>query len=379
MGQGKPTPPQIRIAHVLHSFDVGGLENGVLNLINQLDWQVYQHWLCCVTSSGRMAMRLQRNDVAIIELGKTQRNHWFTGVRLGALFRKIKPDIVHTRNWGAMDGILGARLARVPIVIHSEHGWTIGDVNGNNLKRARIRRILFRLADRIVTVSMQQRDWLTCQIGIKPFRITTICNGVDLTRFHRGARNDDVRKRWGFTEKEFVLGTVGRLDPIKNQANLIRAFGRLATKYPHIRLIIAGRGPCESELNQLVASLGLTGKCRLSGETDDVPKILAAMDLFVLPSISEGISNTILEAMASGLPVVATAVGGNQELVKDRETGLLLSGFAPDDLCPALDFYISRPAEANLHGLTARRRAEQEFSLNRMVASYDQLYRDIVA
>jgi len=169
-----------------------------------------------------------------------------------------------------------------------------------------------------------------------------------------------------------VAGTVGRLDPVKDQVGLLRAFAR-ANKGRHA-LVIAGDGPARPQLEATVRELGLGDRVRLLGERDDVPIVLRALDVFVLSSIGEGISNAILEAMASGLPVIATGVGGNVELVRDGLTGCLIEPRRPELLADALTAYFDDPARAATHGAAGRSRAGEEFGLERMLAGYVALY-----
>jgi glycosyltransferase involved in cell wall biosynthesis len=175
-----------------------------------------------------------------------------------------------------------------------------------------------------------------------------------------------------------VVGTVGRLDPVKDHVALIRAFVE-GVRDDRAVLVIVGDGPMRGELQRTVAELGAGARVRLAGERDDVPQVLRAFDLFVLPSVGEGISNAILEAMATGLPVVATRVGGNPELVADGVTGRLIERRSPAALSEAIATYLADPALMRRHGEAARERALCEFSLPRMLAGYADLYRRSLA
>lgn len=369
----------IKIAHVLYSFEVGGLENGVVNLINGLDQQRYSHVILCLTRASRLVDRLRRNDVEILELGKEPGNSWWLPLRLARLLRRLEPDIVHTRNWGTMDAIVAARLGLLPIVVHGEHGRTMEEVNGDNQRRIWGRKLLAGWVDRFVTVSHELRDWLNQKIGVAEGKITTICNGVDLERFCGGTDKQASRNRCGLKKDAFLVGTVGRLDPIKDHAALVKAIAELAPRYPHLQLVIVGAGPCYDELQTLIETLGLKSVVSLLGEQHDVPELLQALDLFVLPSKFEGISNTLLEAMACGLPVVATAAGGNLELVADGNNGLLVPKQNHAALCGALLRYLEDPLLAGKHGCAGRQRAEKHFSLERMISAYDDLYTELVS
>jgi sugar transferase (PEP-CTERM/EpsH1 system associated) len=362
------------IVHVVHSLGVGGLENGVVNLVAGANPE-RRHAVVCLTSAGPLRARLGA-DVAVWELGKARGHDVRSFARLVRLLRRLRPAVVHSRNWATFDAILAARLAGVPAVIHGEHGRDASDPEGRHRRRRWLRRAASPLVDRFVTVSGDLRRWLVEDVGIPPRKIVTIPNGVDTGRF-TPADAAAARAALGLAADQLVVGTVGRLDPVKNQAGLIQAFGRLAGEYPDATLLIAGDGPCEGALRGLGAALGLGARVRLLGERADVPSILAAMDVFVLPSIAEGMSNTLLEAMASGLPLVATRVGGNPELVEDGVNGVLVPRQDPDALVAALRGYVDDPHLRAVHGKASRQRAVAEFGLERMRAAYTGLYAEL--
>jgi len=372
------TDEPLKIVHVLHSFDVGGLENGVVNLINHLDHQFYRHIICCITHSGNMAKRLERYDVQIVEFEKKKGHDWFLVFRLARLFWMLKPHIVHTRNWGTIDAIIAAWLSRVPIRLHGEHGWKKEDLHDKSMKKQLAWRVLSLLVNQFVAVSMQLAEWLMHDIGINKKKVTIITNGVDLKKFDGLAEKKAIRQKLGLSADKFVIGSVGRLDPVKDYVSLVRAFWNSMEKCPNAHLILVGNGPCWEEINNLKGILGLQDQISILGERDDVAGLLCAMDVFVLPSLFEGISNTILEAMAVGLPVIATRVGGNSELVDHGKTGLLVS---PQNICAleeAINTYFSNPELCTQHGAAGKKKIERELSLAKMVQSYHVLYSGLV-
>ncbi|HXG05457.1 MAG TPA: TIGR03088 family PEP-CTERM/XrtA system glycosyltransferase, partial [Candidatus Binatia bacterium] len=362
----------MHVVHVLHTLAVGGTENGVVNLVGALAGAA-RHTVVAVTTSGALAARLPEG-VAVHALGKRPGIDVAAQVRLVALLRRLRPDIVHTRNWGAFDAVPAARLAGVRLVVHGEHGREAADPEGRNRRRNRLRRLLAPLVSHWVTVSHDLRRWLVHHVGIPGERVTTIHNGVDTHRFAEGDR-EGAREALGLPAGAPVVGTVGRLDPVKDHARLVAAFRAVVAERPDALLLIVGDGPLRDDLQQAVAAAGLERSVRLLGERDDIPRVLAALDVFTLPSLAEGISNTILEAMATGLPVVATNVGGNPELVEDGVTGRLVEPRRTEALAAALLGYVNDPVLARLHGKAGRQRCVTEFSLDRMAARYLALYR----
>ena len=359
------------VAHVIHSLATGGLENGVVNLVNTAGPEL-RHVIVCMTGSGTMRDRV-KPGVEVFSLGKLPGNDLGAAWRLVKLLRRVRPTIVHSRNWAAFDAVPAARLARVPVVVHGEHGREVSDPHGRNRRRNRVRRLLSPLITRFVTVSRDLERWLVEDVRIPGRKVLTIHNGVQLERFG-GSSATEARQALGLPAEALIVGTVGRLDPVKDQAGLLRSFAALLPAHPDAFLVLAGDGPCRPDLLRLVGELGVGRRVRLLGDRPDVPLVLSAMDLFVLPSIAEGMSNTVLEAMATGLPVIATRVGGNPELVEDGATGRLVAPQDPGRLTQAIAGYLEDPHLRAVHGKASRQRATEQFGLDRMCLAYTDLY-----
>lgn len=363
------------VVHAVHSLAVGGLENGVVNLVNATS-AAFDHVILCITCEGPLRDRLDP-AVRVVSLGKRRGHDLPAFLRLVRMLRRLRPAIVHSRNWAAFDAIPAARLARVPWVVHGEHGREMTDPDGRNRRRNQARRAVAPFVNRFVTVSHDLRRWLIENVRLPAQKVTTIHNGVDLARF--GTRRPvEARNLLGLPADALIVGTVGRLDPVKDQAGLIRAFSSLVTTHPSALLLIAGDGPCRSDLERLVGELGLRDRVRLLGSRGDVSDVLATLDLFVLPSIAEGISNTILEAMASSVPVVATRVGGSPELISDGSCGTLVPSRDLAALTTAMAAYLDDPHLRALHGKASRERAVEHFGLPRMAADYADLYMSLL-
>jgi sugar transferase (PEP-CTERM/EpsH1 system associated) len=234
------------------------------------------------------------------------------------------------------------------------------------------------LVNHFVCVSDDLRRWLVEEVRVLPSKVTTIHNGVSLARFGQAGRLES-RVRLGLPAEAPIIGTVGRLDPVKDQAGLIRAFATVRATHPEVLLVIAGDGPCRSDLQQVARTLGQADRVRLLGIRDDIPAVMAALDIFALPSLGEGISNTVLEAMATGLPVIATRVGGNSELVEDGVSGVLVSCQDHGALATAMVAYVRDSELRRRHGGAGRERATRHFSLERMVQTYSDLYASLAS
>jgi sugar transferase (PEP-CTERM/EpsH1 system associated) len=294
------------------------------------------------------------------------------------LLCRLQPAIVHTRNLGPLEMQPAAWAAGVKVRIHGEHGRDVGDFDGSNRHLQRVRRLYSPFVQRYVALSRDLSGYLIDHVGIAPGRIAQIYNGVDATRFRPHAAADAAPAGWPFSQAHFVVGTVGRMQTVKHQTLLTRAFVRaleLAPDLrPQLRLALVGDGPLRQDCQQILTDGGLRELAWLPGERSDVPDLMRHLDAFVLPSLGEGISNTILEAMASGLPVVATAVGGNPELVTEGVTGHVVPSDDVDALAAALVALARNPARATVLGLAGRAEVERRFSLQAMVGAYRHLY-----
>lgn len=376
-----PEPPLV--AHVIHRLDVGGMENGLVNLINRIPQERYRHAVVCLTEHAEFRDRIRRENVPLFALHKREGNDLRLHFRLWRVLRDLKPTLVHTRNLAAIEGVLSAALAGAPYRVHGEHGRDVQDMDGTSLKYRLLRQALSPFVHRFIPLSNELETYLENRVGISPRKITRICNGVDTDKFRpaRGGRSPLPLK--GFAEPDsVVIGTVGRMKEVKNPLLLARAFIRLGELLPEhehrMRLVMVGDGPLKSQIEEIVKSSGIESVVWLPGSRDDIPELLRGMDVFVLPSLVEGISNTILESMASGIPVVATEVGGNSELVDDGVTGALVP---PDDLesmARAIADYVRDADCRRSQGRAGRLKTERDFSMERMVEAYLGVYDEVL-
>jgi sugar transferase (PEP-CTERM/EpsH1 system associated) len=372
------------IAHIIHRLAVGGLENGLVNLINNLPEDRYRHAIVCLTGYSDFRKRIQRADVEVHALDKQPGKDLGVYARLWRLLRRLRPQVVHTRNLATLDCQFAAAAAGVAHRVHGEHGWDMFDLHGTSAKYRWLRRAAVPVIDCFVPMSRDLAGWLETAVGVPPRKIVQLYNGVDTLRFRprTGRRPLDLG---GVTlpEDAFVIGSVTRLEPVKNPQTTVRAFARLVRLLPEqggrLRLLVVGDGSEKSALTQLAAEEGIAQQALFVGQRDDIDRMLQSMDLFVLTSLNEGISNTILEAMATGLPVVATAVGGNGELVTPGTTGALCASGDSDALALAMRDYLRDAELGRRHGAAARRAAEQKFSLQAMVNGYDAMYQRVMA
>jgi glycosyltransferase involved in cell wall biosynthesis len=308
---------------------------------------------------GALAADLEACGATVIALGQPSGLKLGLIGRLARLFHRGRPDVVHTHDQRSLFyAAIAARLARVPRVVHTRHGR---DIHATPRQSAMVRYVS-RLVDDFVCVSQDVATLSRAQ-GIAPGRLRTIFNGIDQERF-----------RFSGPRPGGPVLAVARLSPEKDVANLVRAAAIGVQRDSDLRVEVAGDGPCRVELGRLVEELGLEGRVSFLGEVRDIPGQLARSAIFALPSRSEGISLTLLEAMACGLPVVATRVGGTPEVVLDGQTGLLVPPGDPTALADAILRMRRDDETASRMGEAGRRRVERDFGVRRMVADYLALY-----
>ena len=379
---GKPeaatsTGRALRIMHVTNSMSLGGTEKVVLRVASQLG-DSFEHSICCMRSFDPelVAGCLRPDQLRALNLAPSR--FAFFVPRLVRAIRIAKPDIVHSRNWGAIEAAIAARLAGVPVVVHSEHGYEVESLSRTPRRQQWMRKLVCSTADAIFTVSRELRDFHAGQAGVDRNKIRVIYNGVDTVRFSPNpASRARMRAALGIAPGDFVAGAVGRIVPIKDYKTLLRATSALAPKLPNFKLMIVGDGPELQSLTAFAESLGLRECLLLPGRRDDVPDLLAAMDVFVQASLREGMSNTLLEAMSTGLPAIVTRVGGNPEVVHENRTGWM---FAPGDVESLSRLLLNLVGNHDLQAATgqaARLRIQQIFSNQTMLDNYRALYLEL--
>ncbi|WP_394751994.1 TIGR03088 family PEP-CTERM/XrtA system glycosyltransferase [Crenothrix sp.] len=359
------------VLHLLYCFDIGGLETVMVNLINTLPNEQFKHVIISLTvANPKMVASLKAKNIEIIELHKSPGNDLKIHYRLWRLFRHHQPDIVHSYNLATLEYQFIAYLAGAPCRLHAEHGRDIYDLDGTNKKYQLLRRFLNPFIHQWITVSEELSNWLINTVKIPGHKVNLIYNGIDLRCYQPVARQHEI----------FTVGTVGRAAAVKNQLLLIKAIENLLVSSPQLRpkiqLLIVGDGELLPQLQTYIQDHQLQDCVHLLGARRDVAEILKQFDLFVLPSLAEGIALTLLEAMASGLPVIATAVGGNPELIDSGVNGILIPSQHEQLLADSIGYYLDNPHLRQQHGQAGRNKVEKSFSLNTMVKKYLTLYQE---
>ena len=367
------------VMHIVYRFDTGGLENGIVNLINHMPTQAYRHTVVALTDVTDFRLRVQRTDVEFIALHKRPGHGIWLYPRLYALMREHRPVVVHTRNLAALEAVVPAWLARVPVRIHGEHGRDETDLRGSKRKYQWMRRLYRPFVSHYFALSRDLASYLLDKVGVPNSRVTQVYNGVDIGIFTpSGAIPSPINGCPFDPLQHWIVGTVGRMQAVKDQPTLARAFVQVLAQHPELRdrlrLVLVGEGPLREVCRQLLDEAGVADLAWLPGERSDVADVMRGLNCFVLPSLAEGISNTILEAMASALPVIATSVGGNADLVTHGKTGAIVASDKVLEMVDAIALLASDPTRAAAMGLAGRSKVEAHFSLPAMVNTYRQVY-----
>lgn len=370
---------RLRVVHVVYSFGHGGLENVIVQLINRLPADRFEHVLLSLTTIGAFRDRIERDDVQFIELNKPPGHAVPLYPRIWRVLRGLHADVLHTCNLAALEVVPLGWLAGIAVRVHAEHGWDVHDPHGTRRRYQWLRRFYRPFLTHAVAVSCDIDQYLVHKVGFARSRLAFIPNGVDTRRFRPREGVGEVVRGCPFDPaRHAMIGTVGRLQTVKNQTLLARAFVRLLAQHPEsmarARLVIVGDGPLRGEIEAILEQGGVRHLAWMAGMREDVADILRMLDVFVLPSTAEGMSCTLQEAMACGLPVVATAVGGTPEVVEDGVSGVLVPANDEAAMADALHRCVSQPQWARSQGTAARARVQAMFALDQTVARYETLF-----
>ena len=362
-----------RLMYLVHSLDVGGTERLILDLVQRYRLEAAVS-VCCLDRLGRWGEALKQQDIPVHCLdrqpGLDLRLVW----RLGRLLRRERVTLLHCHQYTSFFyGALASVFSPATRVLFTEHGRAYPDIVSPKRKLAN--RALVRLADGMTCVSNAVKQALITLEGIPAERIDIIYNGVDTQRFAMSEESRlALRMEFGIAGEDPIVGTIGRLDPVKDHRMLLQAFARVRTRVPRAHLMIAGDGDMREPLEQSARSMGIDQAVSFLGFRSDVPRLLGLYDVFALPSRNEGMPVTILEAMSAGIPVVATAVGDNPYVVVNGVTGFICPPGDSVSFADALTSLLGDPITRQRMGHAGRERVLREFTAERMANNYRHVY-----
>ncbi len=358
------------VAHIVQNLDVGGLERVVINLMRGTDPGRYRPMLYTLGPGGALADGVEEMGFDVRRFAKPAGLDWGLFLRLARQLRADGARVVHSHNYSPLIyGSVSGRLAGVGGHVYTAHGAKTASRRGTR----RMQR--FGLVDDIVFVSDDARRVSLAAGAVEDRHLHTIVNGIDVDSYLRGDEpRGRIRAEFGIGADTPVAGIVARLTPAKDHINLFDAMSLLRRDLPGVRCLVVGDGELRADLERAVLERGLSGCVTFTGSRSDIADILAAFDVFVLSSYTEGLAVTLLEAMAAGLPIVATRVGGNVEAVADQETGIIVPPRDAASLASALGAMLGDPVRARRMGAAGRLRCRERFGLPAMVARYQELY-----
>ncbi|MFQ5753426.1 MAG: glycosyltransferase [bacterium] len=367
---------RINILHLVNGFAIGGAESKLLELVRCTDKKNYRLVVCSVGQGGPLQKEFEKLGVKVIVFRKKFSFDFSLVFKVARLIREERIDIVQTTLlYADLIGALAAKVAGVPIVISWEtvsHGQN--DCLRVNLRHKIAYRFAMKFVEKIVAVSDETRESIIENRGIQPSKLITIHYGVDLVRYN-GANGFKKRKEIGISDGEPVVGIVARLEEVKGHRYFIQAISQLIEGFPNMKCVLIGDGTLRKSLELQVENLNLKSNFCFLGFRKDVNSWLNAIDIFVLPSLSEGLPNVILEAMACKKPVVATAVGGIPEAIIDGVTGSLVPPQDSNALAQAIGRLLKNRKLAEEMGKKSRLRVEEKFSLQHEVSEFEKLYK----
>jgi glycosyltransferase involved in cell wall biosynthesis len=348
----------IHVLHVVPMLAVGGMELALARVIRGLSVSPFEHSVACLSGQARIAEKF--GCTVAIHCLNGESNAVGALLRLRRLIQNLQPSVIHARNVSAWLDVAAVRMSlrRRPPLVLSFHGT---DHVGPLPRRWRL-----------MAAIEPSRDFLARSLGRAQSRIAIIPNGIDTQRFAPDVRPIEPDRR-------LVVGTVGNLSPVKNQALLVRACAELLLSGHPIELRVAGEGPEREPIAQLAARLGISDYIRLAGHVSDVPGFLKALDLFVLPSDSEAHPNALIEAMACGLPCIASRVGGIPDVLRDDSIGRMFDRGDLGGLVKIMSELLVAPDTRAALGRGARKRAEERYGLDDMIRRYAALYSDVAS
>lgn len=364
---------KMRILHVVHSLDIGGLERVVVDLALGFRHKGHYVGVCCLSSKGALSKELVRSDVPVFSLEKRPGIDLRIPMQLSKKMRQHQFDVVHTHNEaGLIYGTTAAIFARIPRIIYTEHGKGLG-YHDRKLFRI-VERYLIKKTNKVVAVSEDLRAKMINWHRLERNRFFVIPNGIDVDEFKEKNFRKKKRDEVGLKDDDFVIGIVASLLPIKNHCFFLTVFKKLLMEFPKLKLVLIGDGPLRGYLEDRVLKMEVSKKVIILGARLDVPALLSALDMYVLPSLSEGISISILEAMAAGIPIVASDVGGNSQIIKDAHSGFLVPVGNEEAWIKTLRELLNHPRLRKTISHIAQQTVENRFSLACAINQYESIY-----
>jgi len=366
---------KINIMHTVISLEVGGLEKIVCDMVRGFDKKLFNVEVCCFSTLGELAEKLVDDGINVTLLQITTKHYDpFYPLRLGRFLRAKKVDVLHMHSGTFFIGAQAGFLARTPAMIYTDHGRHLVDPKRLIL----MNRFSAMFVDKIVAVSRELEEYLANVVKLPRRKISTIINGIDTVKFSPRPKSASLLREFGISENTKIIGTVGRLAEVKDQSSMIEAFEVVNRHYPDSVLMLVGDGPMKSELQQLVVDRKLDERVIFTGSRSDVSELLNLFDVYLLTSLSEGTSISLLEAMASGVPPVVTDVGGNPSVVSNGINGFVVKPKDTVNISEKIINLLENVTTCKTIKNNAVTTVRQNYSLSNMIDRYASIYREMI-
>ncbi len=375
--ENRAAAKRVKVLYVFAALPVGGAEEVLITEVEGLDKTRFDPLVCVLSEKGPVGERIESRGFPVVALHR-MKNHRFDPRIIRDLYRLIKTEkveVVHTHLYdGNKYGRLAAGLARVPALISHYHNV----YSRRRIKYHLINRVLSSLNDRILAVSQAVKESVVRCDRISPGKIEVLYNGIDPSRFEGDFMDSEARQQFGVKPEDFLIGVVARLEEQKGHIYLFRALRQLIPDFPQIRVLVVGDGTLRPVLEAQVTEMGLSEQVLFVGTRKDIPALLAALDLFILPSLWEGFSLAILEALAMGTPVIATAVGGATEVIRSGHDGLLIPPGEESSLVTAVREAILDPRKYGEMGRKGKETVGRKFTVAQHLTRLQDLYLEVL-
>jgi glycosyltransferase involved in cell wall biosynthesis len=365
------TVKKIKLVQVTHDLALGGLQRVIVNICRTIDREKFDISVLCLRELGCFTEEVKALGIPVTHIPQKNGTDYLSFLKVADYFRTIKPDVIHTHNTQPfMDGTIAALLTGVKRIIHTDHARSFPD----KWRYMAIEWFMSQFAYKVVGVSDHTSQNLMKYEKISPKKIVTIPNGIDPTPFDITIDEKKKRKELGLPENGPVLGVAVRLSEQKGLTFLLKAMPEIINKFPNVSLLIAGDGPLKETLIEETKQLGVEKNVYFLGMRHDTAELLKLFDLYVLPSLWEGLPMIILEAMAAGCPIVATDVGGVGTAVRDGINGMLIQSSEINTLGKTITDLLNDKAMCTSFSVKTRAIFDKEFSAKYMTQMYQQLY-----
>ena len=366
----------VKIVYFITELSIGGAQTALYRLLKGMNRERYDlHVVCLYNGDSYIAEQIRALSIPVYDLGMDSKVRLDAFVRLFWYLKSDKPSILHTWMFHAnIPGRLIGRFARVPVIISSER--TMGQ---EGFIRRLFNRVTVSLVDRVICVSRSVADFAAQTIKIPKSKLLVVPNGITLAEYDNLPGRESARAAFKLDAHAVIIGAIGRPRPVKGYEILLDAFARVALVDSTAHLLFVGEGPSRLILKTKVSSLGLNERVTFLDDQIDITRLLPAINLLAIPSLFEGMPNVALEAMAAGLPIIATSVGGTPEVVVDGKTGYLVPPRNPDALADAILKLLDNPDLCLRMGRAGRERVKKHFSIERTIKKTEQIYEDLLA